>query len=201
MQTAFKLFTVISFLILTTPTTLVFAQTESHEETKQAIWDVAKKSSFRVDGQIFFKYQNRDLIEPRRRAERFREIIWVVSPEISYFLVDNFSIGLELDYKYEDFDYGFDFNGVFERYSIGSTLTKYWRNDRIRPYINLGYQYSFSTSSNKSQYTGEIGMLFLLNNGLGITGSVKYFENDLADNTYNKNSRWDLAGIGLQHFF
>ncbi|MEL6823693.1 MAG: hypothetical protein AAFP70_18195, partial [Calditrichota bacterium] len=163
--------------------------------------DAAKKNSFRLDGQIFFKYQNRDLIEPRRRAERFREIIWVVSPGISYFLVDNFSIGLELDYKYEDFDYGFDFNGVFERYSVGSTLTKYWRNDRIRPYINLGYQYYFSTSSNKSQYTGEIGMLFLLNNGLGITGSVKYFENDLADNTYYKNSRWVLAGIGLQHFF
>ena len=85
------------------------------------------------------------------------------NPQVGYFVINNFSINISLDYSYESFDQSSD-----TYLSIGPQVKYYLPIKKIKPFISFGYLYTETIYSNSSKlkFPGQQAV---------ISGGLDYF--------------------------
>ena len=119
-----------------------------------------------------------------------------VMPSASYFVFDNLSAGLALEYDYQSTDIGASVSVLTDfRYYLTRSMVRPYLKANIG-YINtnkqiLGHQYEYDASLHGLRVGGGAGVAFFLSNSISLDITGQYFLNklnDLSDGYFDKNN-------------
>jgi outer membrane protein W len=99
---------------------------------------------------------------------------FIFNPRFDYFIINNFSLGLMLNYQNNSF-----FGHNNSSWGIGPSARYYFTFDKIKPFVGAGYSYA---SENSTLTSDDI-----INNNIILTLGVDYFltENVALETTVN----------------
>jgi outer membrane protein len=132
-----------------------------------------------------------------------------LNPQVGYFIIDNFSIGLLFSYRYhsyedEDYEYSTEVLGV------GPVIRYYLVSDKFSPFTTIGYTYATVFDDNdESDYGSNIwsiglGLDYFVSSSIAVEGIISYFiaynESSFQDITYKSETNTFGIGIGLNLF-
>ena len=109
-------------------------------------------------------YSSQDTYYPRGLSSNAKFIS--VSPTVSYFAVNRFSVGLQLSYNYEDYNTEYNPEHIYiGKLSLGPLLRYYFIDNKIAPFIEAEYTHDiYNLSGDNNNYLGyNIGIGFGLN--------------------------------------
>ncbi len=161
-----------------------------------------QKGTFSINGNISFTSSYPESSELNSSTFQF-------NPRFDYFVVNNFSLGVMIDYKYHTFA-----GRNNSSWGIGPSLRYYINFDNIKPFAGAGYSYSyegFFNSDDYNQYSNiilSIGTDYFINNNVALETVLNY------TNSHIKNSNKSLIysdpdatvnslsiGVGINFFF
>ncbi len=196
-------------------TTSLFSQTEKGK------FLVGISSGLGLNGgQTNFSFSNVKVKSDDFESDNTKNFSFNLSPRTGYFLTDNLTAGLELNYSFFSIDRPDDdpFIGgesKFNQYSAGPFIRYYFNGEKIRPIIEGGVSFGRSTntleganpvdggelefSSNLFSYAGGSGFAVSLGNQVSFDAIVVYLNSQSKPTENNEdNSRSIVNSLGLR---
>lgn len=139
------------------------------------------KGSWVVDGKTSLGFNNFSINASGNDSSKLS--VFYITPSASYFVIDNLAIGVGLDYatiKVKDVkDYGFNDKDLnLSALSIVPSATYYFNSTNIKPYLGAGLGYGVvkleDYSKNGLVWNVNGGLVYLINNNVGINAGLKY---------------------------
>ena len=178
--------------------TLITAQTEKGK------FSISGRSS--IEGAYFSNRVYGDNISiGDREAMDIDGYSFSITPSLSYFVIDNFSIGGQATFSIADGDY----QSKTTEFILMPTVAYYFLKDKtVRPFVALGAGYANVSMGNMSfsgfTWAGGIGAAFFVSNNISIDLMAEYAElsTRTSDNSDYKYSTKGLGGsVGLSVYF
>jgi outer membrane protein len=125
------------------------------------------KGTIGLNGNLSFSSQSYENSDPSLS-------ILTINPQASYFIVNNISIGLAVNYERKSI------GSSSTNYGIGPSLRYYFSLEKLYPFISLGYSFTKSFNSNNddtfngNQYIITGGISYFLAKNVAIETSVSY---------------------------
>lgn len=125
------------------------------------------KGTINLNGNLSFSSQSYENSDPTLS-------ILSINPQASYFLVDNLSLGLAVNYERRSI------GASSTNYGIGPNLRYYFILEKFYPFISLGYSYtkSFNSSNddmfNGNQYIISGGVAYFLTKSVALETAISY---------------------------
>jgi hypothetical protein len=131
------------------------------------------KGTINISGNL--SYMSQETIYPDHNKN-----ILMLNPQIGYFIFDNLSLNLTMDFSYESS--GVDIDGLnTTKYGIGPSVRYYFDLNKIKPFISFGYSFTKKIESNESSisYPGQQisiigGIDYFITNNIAIETNISY---------------------------
>ena len=196
-----RIFILVLVLILTTYS-VVAAQ---EDDIKKIYTDITtkinsalltKKSSIEISGFMSYNYYKTKYNYNEAKNMHLLQI----EPIISYFFIDDLSIGLNLSYQYQKIEYETgDDPGTTEQTFIGPIGKYYFGEEKLRPFIFADYLFLVGDNFDGGELGIGGGILYHFTGNFGINLQIKYGQIWSSKDNIDSQSRI-LVGIGISNF-
>lgn len=151
------------------------------------------KGNWLVGGDISFSYS-----KSKPKAAVDSEALDIdISPNIGYFMWDNFAIGSKLNFylNRHKSDKG---TSSYNSFLVSPFLKFYFLSEEklLNPFIETSYRFSLTDNNNSNEVSAKGGIAIFLNNSVAYEISLNYV-NSITKNQY-AGSHTLLLGIGIQ---
>jgi hypothetical protein len=134
-----------------------------------------KKGTVNISGNL--SYMSQETMDPDHNKN-----VLLLSPQVGYFIIDNLSLNLSVDYSYESSVsdiYGNDYNST--KYGIGPNVRYYFDLNKIKPFLSFGYLFTkkIASNGNSKEYPGQQlliigGIDYFITNNIALETNISY---------------------------
>jgi outer membrane protein len=96
---------------------------------------VIERGTFSINGNISFTSNQEETSD-------LNSTLFIFNPRFDYFIIDNLSLGLSLNYQHSSFS-----NFSSSRKGIGPSLRYYFNMPAVKPFLGVGYAYADDNTS------------------------------------------------------
>ena len=165
-----------------------------------------KQGRINLNGNLF--YMTQETVDPNNNLD-----IFLFNPQFGYFIIDNLSVNISIDYTYETFR-----ENSSTKYGIGPSIRYYFDIEKIKPYLSIGYSYLGKITTSYG-YTDKFpsqelllsgGLDYFITNNVALETIISYrittVEEQLYSTAediyipYNKKGNTFLIGLGINIF-
>ncbi|MFH1194780.1 MAG: outer membrane beta-barrel protein [bacterium] len=178
-----KFFAVILLVILVQP--VLLSQNMIHQD------------SYNLDGGILFSASNSDHPDYNSKT-----ISIIFNPSFAYHLLDVFSLGGNISYKYSEetiIHANENFKAITRVFEFGPKVRYYFHTENFAPFVNLSFNYSVVLPAKTKGYGFAIGtgINYFFTKSAALEPQVSYVISKYSNPDYN--SRTFQLGIGLTY--
>ncbi len=181
-----------------------FSQRPAREDaaaqtSAQNVVQFTQKGRIGIRGQISGDYERLNV--ENRSYEGINRWSFQASPAISYFVWDNFSVGVSLAYSYFRTEHtgGLYHDHTFAYLNYGPVVSKYWGNAKLKFFTELSYRFFINYPDRKGEFSVAVGSLYFLNRGLALGPSLAY-QTIFPDGSFVKKQYRVVLGVGIFSF-
>jgi hypothetical protein len=168
-----------------------------------------KTGTINISG--ILSYMNQETLDPDHNKS-----ILLLSPQVGYFIFDNLSLNLSVDYSYESSVsdiYASNYNST--DFGIGPSFRYYFDLNQVKPFLSLGYLFTkkIISNGNSKEYPGQQlaiigGIDYFITNDIALETNISYRIVVASEPTYPidgehssyKNYNTFLIGVGINIF-
>jgi len=157
---------------------------------------LTRKSSIELSGFISYHYYETkydDGVIGKRHSIQ-------ADPMISYFIINDLSLGLDFSYRYDKMDPGAGNDpSIVEQKFLGPVAKYYFCDERFRPFLFADYLFLAGDLFNGGELGVGAGIMFHVSGNLGIHFQVKYGQIWSGEEGIDRQNVI-FTGIGLSNF-
>ena len=136
--------------------------------------EALKKGIYSLGGSVTFAGSTNEL-----ELEKIKSTDILILPSITYFIIDNLSLALDLGFGYNEISLETDHvnqTHISRDMVIGPVIRYYFSSSRLIPFIEAGYRYSNSLSGNNDMNTYSLagGINYFLSKSVALEPYVEY---------------------------
>ena len=157
------------------------------------------QGSITLNGNLSFSSQSYEDRNDNRNA-------LLLNPQAGYFFVDNFSVGLSLNFQYLSFG-----NNDATSWGIGPNLRYYFNTESIKPFVSVSYAYmqggifgsNYDRTGNGFTFAGGLDYFIVKNVAIETTVSYQIENLELPGELYSNTSKTNTTiqfAVGINFF-
>jgi hypothetical protein len=157
---------------------------------------ITRSGSIEISGSFSYNHYETRFVD----NEKIKQQIVLLEPVVSYFFIDNLSLGLDFSYLNQKTDFGSSENSqTIEQSFVGPLIKWYFFEKRLRPFISADYLFMMGDN-----YEGRVldlgaGLFYHVRGNFGFNLFAKYGFVWSTDSLIDSQNRL-FIGLGITNF-
>ena len=157
---------------------------------------ITRSGSIEISGSFSYNHDETRFMN----NEKMKQQNLILEPVISYFFINNVSLGLDFSYQNQKTDFGSSGNSqTVEQSFLGPLVKWYFGAKRLRPFISVDYLLMIGDSYEGGVLDLGAGLFYYVSGNFGFSGFAKYGFMSSSDTAIDSQSRLFIR-IGITNF-